>query len=83
MATSILLSIVLLQATASGPAVQPNAPPAPVSTPVSTSPTTVVASDSDASNPTVCRTVDVSGSAFPRKECHTMKVWNRRARDGY
>ena len=81
MSTSILLSLALFQAAGATAPAQPGGPPAQASVATASSPT---AGPSDASppDPLVCRSVDVSGSAFPRKECHRLSIWSRMAREG-
>ena len=82
MAIPALLTIILLQATTSAPASQQTSPTVKASAPVIASAAAAAASDSDPADPTVCRAVDVAGSAFPKRECHPVSVWNRRARSG-
>ena len=78
MTHAILMSMLLLQASASAPVAQPSSPPPSDSNAAST-----LASNAPPEDPVVCRRVAVAGSAFDKKECHTLKTWNRMARDGY
>ena len=75
MTHAVLLSMILLQAAASASAVPPASSPAPNPAAAST-----VAANTPPEDPVVCRRVPVPGSAFDRKECHTLKTWARLAR---
>ena len=80
MSAAIILSLALLQAAGAAAPAQPASPPAQASA-AAPAAQTDAAADQTPPDPTVCRTVDVSGSAFPRKECHRLSAWNRIARE--
>jgi hypothetical protein len=77
MAAPILAALLLLQAaapaqppvqTASVQPAQAATPPAPAADP---------APDAQPADPTVCRRIDVSGSPFSKKVCHSLSTWIR------
>ena len=78
MMSVVLMSMVLLQLAGSAPATPAGGPVPPESRADS-----AVASNTPPEDPVVCRRVPVAGSAFDKKECHTLKTWARMARDGY
>ena len=78
MMSVVLMSMLLLQSAASASVTPAIGPPAPESRAE-----TAAVSNTPPEDPVVCRRVPVSGSAFDRKECHTLKTWARMARDGY